>query len=241
MAPQDCTLSKAGTRKCDSDKCKEWQDKTRCTGADCTEGYEAGRVPYPKVYPGNNKGSFAPQDNEDDAQKCSKWDSALQWLKCGIPCPAPFPMSVEDFTGQAAVVLAFIVISMAAGFATYFKIGGSYQQFFVAGRDLPVWILVCTLGSQCLDASSALGNLDLAYKYHFWDGAALPIGLALSLHLGRIPRKVKSDSDTLNSCWGEPWVSPISPQRGLEECHQTCPADSRGSLWERSWPSPSMK
>ncbi|CAE7566918.1 SLC5A7 [Symbiodinium sp. CCMP2456] len=117
----------------------------------------------------------------DEAQKCSKADSALQWLKCGIPCPAAFPMSVEDFTGRAAVVLGFIVISMGAGLATYFKVGGSSENFFVAGRDLPVWILVCTLGSQCLDASSALGNLDLAYKYHFWDGAALPIGLALSL------------------------------------------------------------
>lgn len=178
---EDCTFSKAGTRKCDSDKCKEWQGKTRCTGADCTAGYEGGRVPYPEVYPGNNGGSFAPQADTDEAQKCSKADSALQWLKCGIPCPAAFPMSVEDFTGRAAVVLGFIVISMGAGLATYFKVGGSSENFFVAGRDLPVWILVCTLGSQCLDASSALGNLDLAYKYHFWDGAALPIGLALSL------------------------------------------------------------
>ena len=107
-------------------------------------------------------------------------------------------MSVEDFTGRAAVVLGFIVISMGAGLATYFKVGGSSENFFVAGRDLPVWILVCTLGSQCLDASSALGNLDLAYKYHFWDGAALPIGLALSLFLFR-----NSSSKPLADCFSQ--------------------------------------
>ena len=140
------------------------------------------------MYPNyGNLNEATQQADADEAQKCSKADSALQWLKCGIPCPAAFPMSVEDFTGRAAVVLGFIVISMGAGLATYFKVGGSSEAFFVAGRDLPVWILVCTLGSQCLDARSALGNLDLAYKYHFWDGAALPIGLALSLFLFRNP------------------------------------------------------
>merc|ERR1719171_2240441 len=72
---------------------------------------------------------------------------------------------------------------MGTGVATFFLVRGNSENFFVAGRNLPVWILVCTLGSQCLDASSALGNLDLAYKYHFWDGACLPLGLGASLLL----------------------------------------------------------
>mmetsp|Transcript_86510 Transcript_86510/g.253219 ORF Transcript_86510/g.253219 Transcript_86510/m.253219 type:complete len:919 (-) Transcript_86510:3-2759(-) len=178
---EDCTYSKPGTRKCTSDKCEEWQSKTRCSGAECTAGYEEARVPYPTTYPGNSGGAFAPDGDEDLASQCSASDSALQWLKCGIPCPVAFPMEAKDFVGQGVVVGIFIFISMIMGIVTYFKVKGDSSNFFVAGRNLPVWILVCTLGSQCLDASSALGNLDLAYKYHFWDGAALPIGLGLSL------------------------------------------------------------
>jgi Na+/proline symporter len=143
------------------------------------------RVPFPKVYPGGNNGAFAPVDenDEDKSSQCQKTDSALQWLKCGIPCPLPFPMKSEDFTGTAVVVIIFIIASVGVGIATFFKVSGNSDEFFVAGRSLPVWILVCTLGSQCLDASSALGNLDLSYKYHFWDGAMLPLGLGTSLIL----------------------------------------------------------
>jgi len=180
---EDCQFSKPATRKCDSDKCKTWQEKTRCTGAACTTGYEEARLPYPKTYPGNNGGAFAPIDDEEKAGQCSKSDSALQWLKCGIPCPLPFPMVTSDNTAAAAVIMVFILVSVVVGVATYFAVREDSMNFFVAGRNLPIWILVCTLGSQCLDASSALGNLDLAYKYHFWDGAVLPLGLATSLIL----------------------------------------------------------
>lgn len=180
---EDCTYSKPETRKCTNGVCDDWQSKTRCSGSDCTPGYEVGRVPYPKVYPGNNEGAFAPVSDEEEAGQCSKADSALQWLKCGIPCAAPFPMDSGDNAGAGVVILLFILVSMGVGIATYFKVAGDSTNFFVAGRNLPAWILVCTLGSQCLDASSALGNLDLAYKYHFWDGAVLPMGLGASLIL----------------------------------------------------------
>mmetsp|Transcript_151789 Transcript_151789/g.485132 ORF Transcript_151789/g.485132 Transcript_151789/m.485132 type:complete len:924 (-) Transcript_151789:93-2864(-) len=178
---EGCTFSKPGTRKCDSDKCKAWHKKTRCTGSECTSGYEEARVPYPETYPGNNGGAFTPQSDADEASKCSKSDSVLQWLKCGIPCPVDFPMEVGDLVWQGVAVIGFMVISLAIGVFTYFKVKGDSSNYFVAGRNLPTWILVATLGCQCLDASTALGNLDLAYKYHFWDGAALPLGLALSL------------------------------------------------------------
>lgn len=181
---EDCTFSKADTRKCDNDKCKKWQKATDCMkDKTCHADYPDARVPYPSVYPGNDKGSFVPVSDKDEAGKCSKHDSALQWLKCGIPCPLKFPMEAKDFVGQAVVVIIFIIISVLMGIATFFKIKGDPENFFVAGRNLPIWVLVCTLGSQCLDASCALGNLDLSYKYHFWDGAALPIGLCLSLVL----------------------------------------------------------
>ena len=44
-------------------------------------------------------------------------------------------------------------------------------------------MVTATLASQSLDSNAALGNIDLGYKYHWWDGAALPIGLGLSLVL----------------------------------------------------------
>lgn len=43
-----------------------------------------------------------------------------------------------------------------------------------------------TLGAQSVDSNSLLGNVDLSYKYHFFDGAVIPIGLGLSLILNAI-------------------------------------------------------
>eukprot|EP00971_Amphidinium_carterae_P210269 4171867-Amphidinium_carterae.1 len=60
------------------------------------------------------------------------------------------------------------------------------KNFFVAGRSLPLGVVFATLGSQLFDSSSALGNLDLGYAYHWWDGAVFPLGLGLSLVLNGI-------------------------------------------------------
>ena len=46
--------------------------------------------------------------------------------------------------------------------------------------------MTATLASQSLDSNAALGNIDLGYKYHWWDGACLPLGLGLSLVLNGI-------------------------------------------------------
>jgi Na+/proline symporter len=63
---------------------------------------------------------------------------------------------------------------------------GEAENFFVAGRSLPLWIVAMTLGAQSIDSNSLLGNANLSYKYHFYDGAVLPIGLGLSLILNAI-------------------------------------------------------
>ncbi|CAM9398128.1 unnamed protein product, partial [Hapterophycus canaliculatus] len=55
------------------------------------------------------------------------------------------------------------------------------ENFFVGGRDLPLFVIVLTLASQSIDSNATLGNADLAYKFHYWDGAVLPMGLGLSL------------------------------------------------------------
>ena len=43
-----------------------------------------------------------------------------------------------------------------------------------------------THAAQSLDSNAALGNIDLGYAYHWWDGAVLPIGLGLSLVMNSI-------------------------------------------------------
>jgi Na+/proline symporter len=76
-----------------------------------------------------------------------------------------------------------IGISFLVGFATLFLVHGEAENFFVAGRSLPLWIVAMTLGAQSIDSNAILGNADLSYKFQFYDGAVLPIGLGLSLIL----------------------------------------------------------
>jgi hypothetical protein len=47
---------------------------------------------------------------------------------------------------------------------------------------------VCTLAlaGQSLDSNATLGNADLAYKFHYFDGVVLPVGLGVSLFLNGI-------------------------------------------------------
>lgn len=70
--------------------------------------------------------------------------------------------------------------------AALIRVSGKSANYFVAGRYLSLPIVIATLGSQSLDSNAALGNLDLGYNYHWWDGAVLPIGLGLSLVLNSI-------------------------------------------------------
>ena len=49
-------------------------------------------------------------------------------------------------------------------------IGGKAENFFVAGKSLPLFVVVMTLASQSIDSNALLGNADLSYKYHFWVG-----------------------------------------------------------------------
>ena len=79
-----------------------------------------------------------------------------------------------------------IAISFLVGMATLFLIKGEAENFFVAGRSLPLYVVAVTLGAQSIDSNAILGNADLSYKYQFYDGAVLPIGLGLSLILNAI-------------------------------------------------------
>jgi len=97
---------------------------------------------------------------------------------CAIPCPAEFPKVGKGF-GVAVIVVC--VLFCLIGVATYFAVKDKATNFFVAGRSLPLYVIVLTLASQSIDSNALLGNADLSYKFQFYDGAVLPIGLGLSL------------------------------------------------------------
>jgi Na+/proline symporter len=79
-----------------------------------------------------------------------------------------------------------MVLSAVVGLTSYFFVNGEAVNYFVAGRSLPLWIVAVSLGVQSLDYSSLLGNVDSSYKFAFFDGAVIPIGLGVSLILNGI-------------------------------------------------------
>jgi Na+/proline symporter len=91
-----------------------------------------------------------------------------------------------SLTGFGIAVAISIVISFLIGIATFFVVKGQSVNFFVAGRSLPLWIVSMTLAAQSIDSNAILGNADLSYKFGFYDGAVIPIGLGLSLILNGI-------------------------------------------------------
>lgn len=106
--------------------------------------------------------------------------SCCQFDICGIPCS----QDDEDVdAGYGVAVVIAIVFFCLIGIVAAMKIKGDYTQFFVGGRTLSLPVVTLTLASQCIDSNSVLGNADLSYRFHFYDGAVLPIGLGLSLIL----------------------------------------------------------
>jgi hypothetical protein len=93
--------------------------------------------------------------------------SCCQEHICGLPCPEPVP---EPGVGYGIAVGVSIAISFIIGILTIFVVKGESENFFVAGRSLPLWIVAMTLGAQSIDSNALLGNVDLSYKYHFYDG-----------------------------------------------------------------------
>jgi len=88
--------------------------------------------------------------------------------------------------GYGIALFVSITPFCAIGTASVFVKKGKSENYFVAGRSLPLWVVTATLASQSIDANALLGNVTLSYKYHFWDGACLPIGLGLSLILNAV-------------------------------------------------------
>eukprot|EP00804_Cyclotella_cryptica_P024232 CCRYP_013270-RA/>CCRYP_013270-RA protein AED:0.19 eAED:0.18 QI:0/0/0/0.88/1/1/9/0/664 len=118
--------------------------------------------------------------------------SCCQSTVCNIPCPETVPSPAIGF---GIAIMSSIALYELVGVACFFFIKGKSENFFVAGRTLPVWIVTATLAASAIDSNAILGTAMLSYKYSFWDGAVLPIGLGLSLILNALffARKINVD------------------------------------------------
>jgi len=90
-----------------------------------------------------------------------KEGSCCQQDVCGIPCAEPVS---APGVGYGIGVGITIAISFIVGLLTYFVVKGEAENYFVAGKSLPLWIVAMTLGAQSVDSNALLGNVDLSYK-----------------------------------------------------------------------------
>lgn len=90
--------------------------------------------------------------------------SCCQEAVCAIPCPLPVS---DPGVGFGIAVGIAIAISFIIGLLTYFVVKGEAENYFVAGKSLPLWIVAMTLGAQSVDSNALLGNVDLSYKVSY--------------------------------------------------------------------------
>ena len=68
-------------------------------------------------------------------------------------------------TGYAVGMVLAIILFFVVGVSTYFLIHGSAENFCVAGRSLPLFVVAMTLGGQSIDSNALLGNHDNSYSF----------------------------------------------------------------------------
>lgn len=66
------------------------------------------------------------------------------------------------------------------------KVEGDSQNFLVAGRMMPLYLVAPALMVAAVDSNATLGNVDLTAQSGFWAGSLLAIGLAIALVLSGI-------------------------------------------------------
>ncbi|KAL3762641.1 hypothetical protein ACHAW5_007212 [Stephanodiscus triporus] len=115
---------------------------------------------------------------DDTSTEFSVEGSCCQEMVCGLACAAETPPPAKGFGIAVMTAISLFVLS-GIGFSFFLK--GKPENFFVAGRSLPLWVIICTLASQAIDSNALLGASTLSYKFHYWDGVVLPLGLGLSL------------------------------------------------------------
>ncbi|KAG5175443.1 Solute:Sodium symporter family [Tribonema minus] len=110
-------------------------------------------------------------------------DSCCQKSACNIPCPAEWSPSANLAEVYGVANVCAIAVYCLIGFYFLWKVRGKVENYFVAGRSLNLFVATLALAGQSIDSNATLGNADLAYKFAWFDGAALPIGLGVSLIL----------------------------------------------------------
>ena len=81
--------------------------------------------------------------------------------------------------GVGVTVLLVLFVGIYVGR----KVEGDSQNFLVAGRMLPVYLVAPALMAAAVDSNATVGNMDLTSSAGFWAGASLAIGLAICLLL----------------------------------------------------------
>lgn len=80
-------------------------------------------------------------------------------------------------------VILFMAVSLSIGLYTYTKVKGSSKEYTVCGKSMPFLVVGTALAAQAIDGNATLGNTTLTFSSGFWAGAAIPIGLAVSLFI----------------------------------------------------------
>lgn len=85
------------------------------------------------------------------------------------------------------MIIAGIALCLAAlvglGLLSARRINGRAHNFLLAGRTLGAPLIAVLCMSQVIDANATIGAADLSAEFGFWAGAALPVGIAVSVLL----------------------------------------------------------
>lgn len=87
-------------------------------------------------------------------------------------------------TTQLAIVIGLILyVVLTTGVSLFMMVRvRKPADYLVAGRGLPVWVLLGTIIGTCIGTGVIMGGTGLAYR-HGWAGCAYPIGLGLGTFL----------------------------------------------------------
>src|SRR6516162_10684561 len=77
----------------------------------------------------------------------------------------------------AVGLILYVVSTTAVSFFMMSRVRRA-ADYLVAGRGLPVWVLIGTIVGTCIGTGVIIGGSGLAYR-HGWAGCAYPIGLGL--------------------------------------------------------------
>eukprot|EP00898_Chlorokybus_atmophyticus_P001194 jgi/Chlat1/2075/Chrsp17S02772 len=107
---------------------------------------------------------------------------ACQEQVCLIPTPAEWTRNHLSLIFGLPVIFTMVAFFII-GVVSTIMIKGKAENFFVAGRRMNLLFVTMMLASSSLDSNATLGSVQYAYRYQYFDGAVIPIGLGLSLFL----------------------------------------------------------